>query len=100
METMPSGGLGAGTIATSPELTRERSEGLCTMGGAELPDEDARASLRTGLVTRRKVGESIRSGTRLARMVARMVMGPAMRRACSGAVNVRAVSGCMIWKCC
>src|ERR1700753_3993275 len=96
METIPSGGLGTGTIVISPEFTRESSDGLAAEGALD----DVEVSLLKGLVTRGKGGESIRSGTRLARMVARIVMGLAMRRACSGAVSMRAVSGCMIWKCC
>src|ERR1035438_6443423 len=80
METIPSGGLGGGTIAISPAFTRDRRDGLCTEVVAVAPGDAAAASLRIGLVTLRKVGESMRSGTRLARTVARIVTGLAIRQ--------------------
>ena len=85
-DVIPSGGLGAGVTATSPEFTRP-SKGARRCGEAP--------SRRRGRVTRRKVPESIRSGTRLERTVARIVLGLAINFACNGAVRVIMVSGCV-----
>ena len=73
IDTMPSGGLGGGTTATSPELTRA-SSGVRVTG--VVPRR------RRGRVTRRNAPDNMRSGTRLARTVARMVRGLASSFAC------------------
>ena len=84
IDTRPLGGVGGGAKTSSPELTRVSS-------GVRVVGEGPRR--RRGRVSRRNVGESIRSGTRLARTVARMVVGLASSLECSGAVTVTRVGG-------
>ena len=88
--TMPPGGFGGGTTWKSPAFTRVRMA-LDRRGELPMP--------RRGRVTLRKAPESIRSGTRLARVAARMVVAVALTRECRGAVSSTAVSGCAVVKC-
>ena len=90
MEVMPPGGLGAGTMVTSPLLTRSRRVGA---PGRAMPRcQGRRAALRNAPL-------NIRSGTRLLRTMALTVVGLPRMRACSGDVRLITVSDCAVRKC-
>jgi hypothetical protein len=76
------GGKNGGVIATPPLFTRATSEAL-------LP-----------CAIRRNAPEAMRSGKRLPRMAAAIVIGLARSRACSGAVSVSTFSAGAATRCC